>query len=69
MLLLWTPGLNACVETGRIQEALALMASMREASIRPGHGAYNIIIKYWCRIGGNGAGGQAGQGTHGHHPL
>ena len=45
------------------------MASMREASIRPGHGAYNIIIKYWCRIGGNGAGGQAGQGTHGHHPL
>ena len=51
------PGMNACVETGRIEEAMALLLHMKEARIRPGHGAYNIIIKHWCRIGEQGGGG------------
>ena len=44
-------GMNACVETGRVQEALDLLTAMRNSGLRPGHGAYNIIIKHWCNIG------------------
>lgn len=44
-------GLNACVEAGRIGEAEALMRGIRDARLRPGHGAYNILIKYHAARG------------------
>lgn len=44
-------GLNACVESGKIQEARDLIAQMRATQIKPGHGAYNILIKFYCNRG------------------
>ena len=39
-------GLNACVESGRLEEAQELLRSLTSNGRRLGHGAYNILIKY-----------------------
>lgn len=44
-------GINACVESGRIREAQQLLAAMRGANMRPGHGAFNMLMKYHTRRG------------------
>ena len=44
-------GVNACVEDGRLSEAQALMRWMREQGLRPGHGCFNMLLKYHTRRG------------------
>lgn len=44
-------GINACVETGRLGDAENLIRTMRERGLRPGHGAYNMLIKFHAQRG------------------
>ncbi|KAG2483919.1 hypothetical protein HYH03_017240 [Edaphochlamys debaryana] len=44
-------GMNLCVELGRIGEARRLMDAMRTLGLRPGWGAYHILIKYHAARG------------------
>ena len=36
---------------GRISEALDVLAHMKRLRLRPGHYAYNILIKFYCKRG------------------
>lgn len=44
-------GIHACCRSGRIGEALEQMRLMRELRIRPGRGAYNIVMAFYCERG------------------
>ncbi|KAG1672289.1 hypothetical protein FOA52_004304 [Chlamydomonas sp. UWO 241] len=48
-------GIHASCRAGRIGEALELLRLMREARIRPGRGAYNIVMGFYCERGDTGA--------------
>eukprot|EP00798_Chlamydomonas_sp_ICE-L_P011512 gene11512-34225_t len=47
----WRAGVNACVEVGKLDEALKIIQRMRANNLRPGRGSYNMIIKYHCKSG------------------